>query len=809
MHSLSFDTKANVKDGGDVLVSIVTLVTEGRIPDSLKVKSKKFYESPHSLIIKGTSKNHKCDLNNSLCLKFENYRKTVLNIHETKIPLCIEVLLTCACNQINGKTQISENTFVLEQWHFNIKTGRNPEPIFFNLNQLVNAIRSQLYFSQITAWLSTRDENSAVSISEENFSYRIISSNKTCATAKFHLSATKHEFPATDIGNGLILNVSYFSLPRTTNIPNIVCSNCSSQDHLSYIHNKKDQMELKNGLVDDRMHTSCTLKGKHRCEDFEEYDNIKIENKLTNIKRFCQNNLKCSNNHCEASTSKHVLNPKLKVNIEKCNILINSNAYNCDLKNEKRNISPNIEQKLKSAKLDLWHKTFENSHSENDLNKKPDKGQLLLDAIERSGQNSTNVDDDCKRIDNYVERHKYCAKSSESDNVNCDTSESDIFSIRKNNNFNIYIDKHCDSPFPVNQKKIRDLSNIRITKLKPAKGRNVRQKITFEDTNVSASSGGDDQNSSEVKLRDSNGIVEIPSPSEQAEFRKNLDNAASMVFHSRTGLPLTSSPAPVRRGKSCFDFDSSLNSVSAIKSALFSSSFSADEESESEGTIVSPCSPETYAVPKGDESPIKYRRKGHAANLLGTFEESVLNGRLEPVSTVHGFTAELGASGSFVPKHLIVPVTVFFYTLGDNDKVSSPYLGHINLGKKGYNVPKSGTVQVTLFNPLGTVVKMFVIMYDLSDMPPNSQTFIRQRTLYMPTNCKDANLEWGPKWLRYLIHLRFMSSKSGKVYLHSDIRMIIFRKCDMDTATAHGIDISYELRSFTHTPTNPRFSPRK
>jgi hypothetical protein len=60
--------------------------------------------------------------------------------------------------------------------------------------------------------------------------------------------------------------------------------------------------------------------------------------------------------------------------------------------------------------------------------------------------------------------------------------------------------------------------------------------------------------------------------------------------------------------------------------------------------------------------------------VAGSFEESVLNGRLEPVSTVHGFTAELGASGSFVPKHLVVPVTVFFYTLGDNDKVSSPYL---------------------------------------------------------------------------------------------------------------------------------------
>jgi len=64
-----------------------------------------------------------------------------------------------------------------------------------------------------------------------------------------------------------------------------------------------------------------------------------------------------------------------------------------------------------------------------------------------------------------------------------------------------------------------------------------------------------------------------------------------------------------------------------------------------------------------------------SSNLLGNFEESVLNGRLEPVSTVAGFTAEIGASGSFHPKHMTLPVTVFFYTLCDNNNVSSPYLG--------------------------------------------------------------------------------------------------------------------------------------
>jgi len=81
----------------------------------------------------------------------------------------------------------------------------------------------------------------------------------------------------------------------------------------------------------------------------------------------------------------------------------------------------------------------------------------------------------------------------------------------------------------------------------------------------------------------------------------------------------------------------------------------------------------------------RHRPQSHA--LLGSFEESALNGRLEPVSTVHGFTAELGASGSFCPKHQKLPVTVFFYTLGDNDKVSTPYLVRLQRSKQAICVP--------------------------------------------------------------------------------------------------------------------------
>ena len=63
-----------------------------------------------------------------------------------------------------------------------------------------------------------------------------------------------------------------------------------------------------------------------------------------------------------------------------------------------------------------------------------------------------------------------------------------------------------------------------------------------------------------------------------------------------------------------------------------------------------------------------------------------MNGRLEPMSTVEGFGAELGASGSFCPSHELLPVSVFFYNIGgfESDKSGSPYLAHLNLGVKGY-----------------------------------------------------------------------------------------------------------------------------
>lgn len=55
----------------------------------------------------------------------------------------------------------------------------------------------------------------------------------------------------------------------------------------------------------------------------------------------------------------------------------------------------------------------------------------------------------------------------------------------------------------------------------------------------------------------------------------------------------------------------------------------------------------------------------------------------------------------------------------------------------------------------------------------------------------------------FLSPRRFHSSKSGKIYLHDDIRLLFSRKSiEVDSG------IPYELKSFTEMPRNPCYSPR-
>jgi len=121
----------------------------------------------------------------------------------------------------------------------------------------------------------------------------------------------------------------------------------------------------------------------------------------------------------------------------------------------------------------------------------------------------------------------------------------------------------------------------------------------------------------------------------------------------------------------------------------------------------------------------------------------------------------------------------------------SPYLGVLKIPRnrgsfrRGYQIPRSGNIQLTLFNPEGGVVRIFSIGYDFNDMPPLSKTILRQRI-----TCANNNK------LKYLIHLRICSSKSEKVFLHGDVRLLFSTVYD---------DSKDDLKTKIEYP-NPKYS---
>lgn len=210
--------------------------------------------------------------------------------------------------------------------------------------------------------------------------------------------------------------------------------------------------------------------------------------------------------------------------------------------------------------------------------------------------------------------------------------------------------------------------------------------------------------------------------------------------------------------------------------------------------------------------------------LLGSLEESLLQRRIAPKSQVADFKVLLGASGSFCPTQLTIPVASYFYEL-PGQHLTTPYVCELRLPRKGYAIPRQGTVQATLLNPFGTVVRMFVVPYDFRDMPAMSTTFIRQRILADDDSSRGmigngAGSSGGVeqlssaeqmKLMRYAIHLRFQTSRSGKLSLHTDIRMLVSRRTDCDTAAAHTknlMESPTELKVVTIVPEHPKFSQR-
>lgn len=872
-------------DPFDFFIDVGSLVLEGRVPTR---SSKGYAEGLHCPPASQAQARHQCDPAAVLeCQKFEHALKHMALLWKNSIPMAVEVLLSPDCAQcgdaaptgVDLSSAPDTSHLLLEQWFIHMVPRRVPEATAAPRN-LIQAMRSYLHFSQISAWYSLSGGRNP-----RNIYYRI-SVPGEAFSSKFLCNPQVHNFPVASLGRSASIKVSVKSVPRCpSGIPTIACAKHAlpvpampvvPSEPLGAPITARSR-SIRDGSGENESDTPLSKhkpKKKHsRSGDHLSADLLLGESLLDPPqslqmypKRY-QSPSRCGSPSVEApehlmfrSRAQSPLEPP------------NREAAVAERNRGRTPRRPVIERFLKKSGEAVPGDAFVSdgpctSSVQGPRREEPTAGTPFWPRQPTREKSPLTSAKAAERPPVPVP-----AIAAQSPHPLCD--ESNIRATQKKPSENKLLDKFARTASPDQccaglMQSFEDLSLCHMSKpsakhklisdssssvqgapaakrdsqrmwepngegpcaeetaaaaASETKRRNVAREIEAsgsrsagdkEDGSHSKRALGHSKTWSEglcdLKLKD--GVVgkgsqifsnlihkhkvrqmmckarnhPVPTAAERAQFRRSLDSATSMVFHQKTGLPLTSSPAPLRKSGASFDFDSSLTSVSAIKRALFEKE--PEEEEASAEEIISASAPASTTT----------------SSLIVNFEESVLNGRLEPVSTVQGFVAEIGASGSFCPRHITLPVTVFFYSLQDIDKVVSPYLGHINLGMKGYHVPKTGTIQVTLFNPHHTVVKMFVVRYDLSDMPPNCQTFIRQRTLFMPTDGSETDPE-ASRWLRYLIHLRFASSRSGRIYLHTDVRIIVFRKSDLDAATIHG-DHPYELRSFTQCPVNPKFSP--
>ncbi|KAI8610902.1 hypothetical protein BC830DRAFT_1143695 [Chytriomyces sp. MP71] len=175
-------------------------------------------------------------------------------------------------------------------------------------------------------------------------------------------------------------------------------------------------------------------------------------------------------------------------------------------------------------------------------------------------------------------------------------------------------------------------------------------------------------------------------------------------------------------------------------------------------------------------------------------------------------------------------------TIGLDDGVISPYVGNVDVeglggliwdindfdGEMevrknwigGYRVPAKGQLQIIIKNAADTAVKVYLIPYDLRDMPPNSKTFLRQKT-YMISKPPSANptpvtsisrrgsvtspTVHPPKdRLRDAIHIHFQCSSRKRIYITRTMRVVFAHKA---------LESDEKWRSVIETPGEDRYTP--
>ncbi|XP_031574977.1 protein FAM214A-like [Actinia tenebrosa] len=788
----------------EFFVHVGMLVLEGRMPQQ---SDRGRIEGHHC----GTSKGkvcHTCDDKNEECKEARTWTQIMEAHWQSTHPLVIDVLV-----KLNEQT---DHLLLLEQWTVKIVCSAcGPTS---SGSQLLQAVRSHLHFSQLSAWLS-----SSKGILPYEIKYRI-NEQAEHQSYTFSREPTEHVFPLASLPSPYSLQVQVKSLPRCSIqellkesqvVEEIFCNNSSDfsllrsepssssssswfSDTRSPLRKRTCLNKAENGQVFVAKEKATEVLSSDSQTRQRSYKTINLGKDFLKLesdgdwKRACLNEagngqvFVCkeketetlfSESQAKSSTCTSRRSDKA-INLEKEFLKL---ATSCDLKPCKSTENLQEESQIgKDSEFLNLGATPSNYEPIMDSNGTSNGISNLSERIKKLGRDIAN-------IDRNVNTHAYQSEQrisglsallKEASKECTAEMKTDVSGAREK-------EKRTSREVAkmVLQRKCRSLSDrgVRVESLRNREpiqkeaSRNTAEDRVCNKAKQSPTRQGTTSNSSDVDIH----AIRQP-VNRDCTYRRSVQLPFSActepVFNPKTGLPVSSSPAPLRRSTNelCED------------TTDFSNGLSNKVDYRELSKLLSRSAPASTTQ-----------------SLLVNFEESVLNGRMEPVGTVEGFVAELSTSGSFCPRHVKLPIISCFYRLSDDD-APSPYMGYISLkddpiGRRGYHVPKKGTIQLTVFNPNMTVVKMFVVLYDCSDMPPRSQTFLRQKT-YSALKGNEVKNEVQQN-LHYLLHLRFASSKSGKIYLHTDIR-VIFARQPPDLGNI------YQLFTVTDGPTNPKYTKK-
>lgn len=513
------------------------------------------------------------------------------------------------------------------------------------IQSLCCAIRSQLYFSQISSWIDLlkKEKGGSEKLIPEKSS-QFISDDKTQSAFLdiffriksydgidlFREKPLVHNFPETRLSDSLTINISLKSLPRLEKNPIFIHQNSTTSD---FIDKPCLPNKISNSKPDDSNRLS-DLSRKGRRESFSGKSSFvsnqqtkNLDNSFTEFSEQAINDVfpplyqSVISDDLDSSNESKCLECESRTTngLDKCDVFNSSNdtstssLSNIDTKSTLSSI--NEHQNVQSIRLDspccsTCFSSISNRHLAYD--------SCDNSIIENRESNFDRMKVDCRQCKRRKVRHHsnfFKGKSNRRTMSEClvgnyPNDESDIFESSL---------PGCNYEFPLCDKNV---------------GLKIEESIlNFNELNAYRRAFSDDViNQSEDYSLDARKASNL-----KLNFEPEHQNKLGMVDSLLTEKN---------------------NNISNYKVNNF---------------IKPPCLSQSKSMTFK-----KFIRKTGSEvkrlQLLGSFEESLIQNRFQPKTTVNGFKALLGASGSFCPSQLTLPAQTKFYEFQSSENMSTPYV---------------------------------------------------------------------------------------------------------------------------------------